>query len=162
MKGKIFICGALIISCVLAGASDLQAQKRMRDYGIKTGIFKTGEYNAITDVPGVTVGHVTKIEGEDMRTGVTAIIPHQGNVFRNKVPAAIYAGNGFGKLAGVTQVQELGNIETPIVLTNTLNAPRLNLLFKNRLQLFENVKGIYFGSKLLNHFTWKGMYHTKL
>ncbi|MBQ6872441.1 MAG: P1 family peptidase [Bacteroidales bacterium] len=121
MKGKIFICGALIISCVLAGASDLQAQKRMRDYGIKTGIFKTGEYNAITDVPGVTVGHVTKIEGEDMRTGVTAIIPHQGNVFRNKVPAAIYAGNGFGKLAGVTQVQELGNIETPIVLTNTLN-----------------------------------------
>lgn len=122
MKRNFLLCGALIFSLFILNSSDLQAQKkRMRDYGINTGIFKTGQYNAITDVPGVTVGHVTKIEGEDMRTGVTAIIPHQGNIFRNKIPAAIYAGNGFGKLAGVTQVMELGNIETPIVLTNTLN-----------------------------------------
>lgn len=120
MKQKFLIFAAA--AALLAGSAyDIQAQTRLRDYGIKTGIFKTGEYNAITDVPGVTVGHVTRIEGEDVRTGVTAIVPHQGNIFQNKVPAAIYAGNGFGKLAGVTQVQELGNIETPIVLTNTLN-----------------------------------------
>ena len=121
MRRKFFYCGALILSALFIQNADIQAQTRLRDYGIKTGIFKTGEYNAITDVPGVTVGHVTKIEGDDMRTGVTAIVPHQGNIFQNKIPAAIYAGNGFGKLAGVTQVHELGNIETPIVLTNTLN-----------------------------------------
>ena len=121
MTRKIFIYGSILLSSIFIMSLDCHAQNRLRDYGIKTGIFKTGEYNAITDVPGVTVGHITKIEGEDMRTGVTAIIPHQGNIFKNKVPAAIYAGNGFGKLAGVTQVQELGNIETPIILTNTLN-----------------------------------------
>ncbi len=96
-------------------------QKTIREHGFPIGIFNTGKNNAITDVPGVTVGQVTCIEGDSIRTGVTAIVPHQGNIFRNKIPAAIYAGNGFGKLAGVTQVQELGNIETPIVLTNTLN-----------------------------------------
>ena len=99
----------------------LAAQSRMRDYGITYGIFKTGEFNAITDVKGVTVGQVTLIEGDNIRTGVTAIIPHQGNIFRKKVPAAIYIGNGFGKLAGYSQVKELGNIETPIILTNTLS-----------------------------------------
>ena len=78
-------------------------------------------FNAITDVPGVTVGHVTCFEGDSIRTGVTAIVPHQGNIFRQKVPAAIYVGNGFGKIAGMTQVQELGNIETPVILTNTLS-----------------------------------------
>lgn len=122
MKRKIFLYGtavALLFYCADAVAQ--QQSKRMRDYGIVTGVFKTGKYNAITDVPGVAVGHVTLNEGDDMRTGVTAIVPHQGNIFRNKVPAAIYAGNGFGKLAGVTQVMELGNIETPVVLTNTLN-----------------------------------------
>lgn len=121
MIRKFLIISALATAVIAGSFNDAQAQKRLRDYGIKTGIFKTGEYNAITDVPGVTVGHVTRIEGEDVRTGVTAIIPHQGNIFQQKVPAAIYAGNGFGKLAGSTQVQELGNIETPIVLTNTLN-----------------------------------------
>ncbi len=121
MKQKFLLCGALIFSFLLFNSVDMQGKKRMRDYGIVTGIFKTGENNAITDVPGVTVGQVTCIKGKDMRTGVTAIVPHQGNIFKNKIPAAIYAGNGFGKLAGVTQVQELGNIETPIVLTNTLN-----------------------------------------
>lgn len=121
MRRKFLIIGSIAAILLAGSSSDSFAQKRLRDYGIKTGIFKTGEYNAITDVPGVTVGQVTRIEGDDVRTGVTAIIPHPGNVFQNKVPAAIYAGNGFGKLAGSTQVQELGNIETPIVLTNTLN-----------------------------------------
>ena len=94
---------------------------RMRDLGIKTGVMPTGQWNAITDVKGVTVGQVTLIEGEHVRTGVTAILPHSGNIFQEKVPAAIYIGNGFGKLAGFSQVEELGNIETPILLTNTLN-----------------------------------------
>lgn len=99
----------------------LYSQKRIRDFGIEIGIFMPGKFNAITDVPGVKVGHKTIIEGTDIRTGVTAIIPHEGNIFANKVPAAIYAGNGFGKLAGFTQVKELGNIETPVILTNTLS-----------------------------------------
>jgi L-aminopeptidase/D-esterase len=105
------------------GVAALTAQphKTLREWGFPTGIFNVGPNNAITDVPGVTVGHVTLIEGDSVRTGVTAIVPHQGDIFRYKVPAAICVGNGFGKLAGVTQVQELGNIETPIVLTNTLS-----------------------------------------
>lgn len=112
----------LIAVCVVLGAVSLAAQhKTLREWGFPTGIFETGQYNAITDVPGVTVGHVTLIQGDSVRTGVTAIVPHQGDLFRNKVPAAIYVGNGFGKLAGITQVNELGNIETPIVLTNTLS-----------------------------------------
>lgn len=97
------------------------SQSRPRDLGITIGILPVGENNAITDVPGVQVGHFTKIEGDNIRTGITAILPHGGNLFQQKVPAAIYVGNGFGKLAGVTQVQELGNIETPIILTNTLS-----------------------------------------
>ncbi len=113
----------LIVLAVMLGAATLMAQqhKTLREWGFPTGIFETGQYNAITDVPGVTVGHVTLIEGDSIRTGVTAIVPHQGNIFRQKVPAAIYVGNGFGKLAGVTQVRELGNIETPVILTNTLS-----------------------------------------
>ena len=110
-----------IVAAVAVGLSLVAQQKTLREWGFATGIFETGPNNAITDVPGVTVGHVTCIEGDSIRTGVTAIVPHQGNIFRNKVPAAIYVGNGFGKLAGVTQVRELGNIETPIVLTNTLS-----------------------------------------
>ena len=113
----------LIVVSVLLGIAAVTAQphKTLREWGFPTGIFETGQYNAITDVPGVTVGHVTCIEGDSIRTGVTAIVPHQGNIFRQKVPAAIYVGNGFGKLAGVTQVRELGNIETPVILTNTLS-----------------------------------------
>jgi D-aminopeptidase len=94
---------------------------RLRDLGVEVGIFRTGTLNAITDVPGIRVGQVTLNEGEDVRTGVTAILPHGGNLFREKVPAAVYVGNGFGKLLGVTQVEELGQIETPILLTNTLS-----------------------------------------
>ena len=102
-------------------SNNLYSQSTLRDYGVKIGVMKTGKYNAITDVPGVKVGHKTLIAGEDVRTGVTAIIPHEGNIFKKKVPAAIFVGNGFGKLAGYTQVRELGNIETPIILTNTMS-----------------------------------------
>jgi D-aminopeptidase len=98
------------------------AQKpRARDLGISIGVLPTGKLNAITDIPGVKVGHTTIIKGDTVRTGVTAILPHDGNLFQQKVLAAIYTGNGFGKLAGVTQVQELGTLETPIILTNTLS-----------------------------------------
>ncbi|WP_047244751.1 DmpA family aminopeptidase [Maribacter thermophilus] len=109
----------LILACFNCYAQ----QKRIRDYGVEIGVLKTGEYNAITDVKGVRVGHTTIIEADSIRTGVTAILPHNENIFQSKVPAAIYIGNGFGKLAGYSQVEELGNIETPIVLTNTLSVP---------------------------------------
>ena len=100
----------------------LQAQ-RLRDHGIEIGVIPTGSWNAITDVPGVRVGQVTLEAADSIRTGVTAILPHEGNIFQFKAPAAIYIGNGFGKLAGYSQVEELGNIETPIILTNTLSVP---------------------------------------
>ncbi len=116
-----FLLAALAIS---VSCQELFAQdKRSRDYGIEIGVLKPGENNAITDVEGVQVGHFTLNKGKNIRTGVTAILPHDGNIFQNKVPAAIYIGNGFGKLAGHSQVQELGNIETPIILTNTLSVP---------------------------------------
>jgi D-aminopeptidase len=97
-----------------------QQRQRARQYGITIGVLPTGAHNAITDVKGVKVGHTTLIRDQHIRTGVTAILPHEGNLFQQKVPAAVFVGNGFGKLAGSTQVQELGNLETPIVLTNTL------------------------------------------
>lgn len=97
------------------------AQSRPRELGVHFGVLPTGPLNAITDVTGVKVGHLTKVEGQDIRTGVTAILAHGGNIFQDKVPAAIFVGNGFGKLAGITQVQELGNLESPIILTNTLS-----------------------------------------
>jgi D-aminopeptidase len=100
------------------------SRKRARELGIAPGILPVGRWNAITDVQGVRVGNVTLIEGDDIRTGVTAILPHDGNLFQDKVPAGIVVGNGFGKLTGSTQVEELGEIETPIVLTNTLAVPR--------------------------------------
>jgi D-aminopeptidase len=97
----------------------------LRDLGVTIGTLPPGPLNAITDVPGVRVGQTTLIRGENVRTGVTAILPHGGNLFRDKVPGAIFTGNGFGKLAGFTQVEELGEIESPIVLTSTLNVPRV-------------------------------------
>jgi D-aminopeptidase len=102
----------------------LAEQVRARDLGIKPGILKTGKYNAITDVKGVLVGHVTLNKGDRIRTGATAILPHGGNIYQDKVPAAAVIGNGFGKMMGYSQIHELGEIETPIVLTNTLNVPR--------------------------------------
>ncbi len=114
----------LLLFIILGLAYQLQAQKlRPRDYDLSFGILKTGDLNSITDVPGVSVGHFTKVEGSSVRTGVTAILPHQGNLFKEKLPAAIYIGNGFGKLMGYSQVKELGTLETPIVLTNTLSVP---------------------------------------
>src|SRR6266536_805672 len=98
---------------------------RAREAGIVVGILPTGPLNAITDVAGVAVGHTTIVRGDNVRTGVTAILPHGGNLFREKVPGAVFIGNAFGKLAGSTQVNELGEIETPILLTSTLNVPRV-------------------------------------
>lgn len=130
----LLIIGLLLFLCV-----DGQ-NKRLRDFGIEIGVLKTGKLNAITDVEGVTVGHETIIEGDNVRTGVTAIIPHQGNIFQNKLPAAIYIGNGFGKLAGYSQVKELGNIETPIILTNTLSiAAGTEGLISYTIQQEENI-----------------------
>ena len=107
----LFVLSAMII-----------AQKtRPRDMGLEIGLFKTGEWNAITDVSGVQVGHKTLIQGDSVRTGVTIIKPHSGNLFKDKVMGAVYVTNGFGKAIGFTQVAELGTIETPIGLTNTLN-----------------------------------------
>ncbi len=113
----------LVFFFILVCASTAAQNKRPRDYGIEIGILKPGKLNAITDVEGVLVGHTTVIDGNNVRTGVTAIVPHNGNIFLEKVPAAIYIGNGFGKLTGYSQVEELGNIETPIILTNTLSVP---------------------------------------
>ena len=113
---------AIIAALMLPLAAEAQEppRPRARDLGIEVGVFAPGTHNAITDVAGVLVGHTTVISGEDIRTGVTAIRPHAGNLYRDRVPAAIHVGNGFGKLLGVTQVRELGELETPILLTCTL------------------------------------------
>lgn len=113
----------LLLASVIHFSTTAQTGKRARDYGIEIGVMSPGTLNAITDVPGVRVGHTTLMAGDSIRTGVTAILAHDGNIFQAKVPAAIYIGNGFGKLAGISQVQELGNLETPIILTNTLSVP---------------------------------------
>jgi D-aminopeptidase len=111
---------AFCLVCCSTGFADQGERPRLRDLGIKPGILEPGPLNAITDVAGVAVGHRTVIEGHEIRTGVTAIVPHDGNVFQSKVPAAVFPANAFGKAAGFLQIQELGNLETPIVLTNTL------------------------------------------
>jgi len=106
----------LLLPILMSG----QDRGRIRDFGIEPGILNPGSWNAITDVTGVKVGHKTLIGGDSIRTGVTVVIPHEGNLFQEKVPAAVCVGNGFGKALGFTQVTELGNLETPIALTNTL------------------------------------------
>ncbi|MGY0798847.1 DmpA family aminopeptidase [Lysobacter sp. A286] len=119
------MCFRLFVVALLLSAwtpADAQ-QKNLRAYGITIGVLQPGQWNAITDVPGVEVGHKTLVSGDDVRTGVTAVLPHAGNIFQAKVPAAVYVGNGFGKLAGTTQIEELGTLETPIILTNTLSVP---------------------------------------
>jgi len=129
---KIVICFLLLTTSLLAlhpfvYSSTVQDRHRprAREVGLTVGVLPVGPLNAITDVSGVMVGHTTIIGGETIRTGVTAILPHNGNLFREKVPAAIFVGNGFGKLTGSTQVSELGEIETPILLTSTLSVPRV-------------------------------------
>ncbi|MFC3197519.1 P1 family peptidase [Parapedobacter deserti] len=117
-----FLPMVLTLLCTAASTTHGQSN-RPRDLGIRIGVLPVGAANAITDVAGVSVGHTTLQIGDSVRTGVTAILPHGGNIFQEKVPAAVFAGNGFGKLTGSTQIQELGNIETPIILTNTLSVP---------------------------------------
>ncbi len=116
---------SVVTSSLSMNQSNTQPRKRTRELGIKVGVLPTGQLNSITDVSGVMVGHTTLIKGDNIRTGVTAILPHNGNLFRERVPGAVFVGNGFGKLAGSTQVNELGEIETPILLTSTLNVPRV-------------------------------------
>ena len=111
---------SLVIFALSAGIALAEERPRARDIGLVVGIFQTGENNAITDVDGVLVGHATRIAGDDIRTGVTAIIPGPGNLYTHPVPAWIHVGNGYGKLIGETQVREFGEIETPILLTCTL------------------------------------------
>lgn len=116
---------AATVAAMIVFQSNGKQRPRARDLGILVGILPPGRNNAITDVAGVRVGHSTLISGEDVRTGVTAIVPHSGNLFQEKVPAAVFVGNGFGKLMGSTQVEELGELETPILLTGTLNVPKV-------------------------------------
>ena len=114
------LISALLAAPPLSAVAQDTTRPRARDLGIEVGIFPPGPLNAITDVRGVRVGHTTVVQGPNIRTGVTAILPHSGNPYASRVPAAIHVGNGFGKLLGVTQVRELGEIETPILLTCTL------------------------------------------
>lgn len=124
MKTLALVSLLLLGSTVYAQTAAQNARPRVREIGLKIGVLPTGALNSITDVPGVRVGHSTVNRGENVRTGVTAILPHGGNLFQEKVPGAVFVGNGFGKLAGSTQVNELGEIETPILLTSTLSVPR--------------------------------------
>ncbi len=115
------LVGLIIAGLAAPFESQAANRKRARELGTQVGSAPTGKWNAITDVPGVKVGHATIHEGKDIHTGVTVILPHGDNIFQEKVPAAVWVGNGFGKLAGSTQIRELGNIETPIALTSTLS-----------------------------------------
>jgi len=116
-------CLAIVLTVSVLLLHAQEQRRRARELGVRVGVLSPGSLNAITDVAGVRVGQVTLNQGDNIRTGITAIVPHAGNVFQEKVPAAISVGNGFGKLAGYTQVEELGTLETPIVLTNTLSVP---------------------------------------
>ncbi len=119
--GRWAVTVALALVCLVAGVVAVAERPRARDLGLAPGVFPPGPLNAITDVAGVRVGHATVIEGDAVRTGVTAVLPHGGNLFQDKVAGAVFVGNAFGKLAGSTQVAELGTIETPLVFTNTLS-----------------------------------------
>lgn len=119
-RGHVLVLGCVLSALVPVTPGDAQQRPRARALGIVPGTLPPGPHNAITDVAGVRVGHTTVVQGDSVRTGVTAILPHPGNLFFDRVPAAIHVGNGFGKLLGVTQVSELGELETPILLTCTL------------------------------------------
>jgi len=113
--------GIALVALVIAAAARAQSPRaRARELGVAPGIFSPGPHNAITDVSGVRVGHATVVLGDSVHTGVTAILPHGGNLFLDRVPAAVHVGNAFGKLVGATQLRELGELETPILLTCTL------------------------------------------
>src|SRR5215470_1696339 len=115
----------VLLPLIFAAILCAQPRPRAIDLGIPAGTLPRGPLDAITDVAGVRVGHTTLVRGDNVRTGVTVILPHSGNLFREKVPGAVFVGNAFGKLAGSTQVEELGEIESPIALTSTLNVPRV-------------------------------------
>ncbi|HEY6619598.1 MAG TPA: P1 family peptidase [Steroidobacteraceae bacterium] len=127
MLTKLLTISAVLLAAAFAGSQGNAAHVRPRvsDLGLKIGILPAGPLDAITDVGGVAVGSTTIIRGDNIRTGVTAIVPHSGNLYREKVPAGIFVGNGFGKLTGTTQVDEMGDIETPILLTSTTSVPRV-------------------------------------
>src|SRR5262249_1425108 len=129
-------CLLLFALDTMSQTSDQTPRPHARDLGVVVGVLPTGKNNAITDVAGVRVGHATLIRGDNVRTGATAILPQSGKLCEEKVYAAIYVGHGFGKLMGATQVNERGEIETPILLTNTLNVPRVaDALIEWMLQL---------------------------
>ena len=121
MRRLVLILMAWVWAATLPQAAAQEERVRVRDLGVAPGVLEPGPLNAITDVEGVAVGHMTLVKGKDIRTGATAILPHGGNLYQDKVPAAVFVGNGYGKLMGSTQIIELGEIETPIVLTNTMN-----------------------------------------
>ena len=137
MPGKHFAAATIFLIAVgVAQGAAPAGRPRAPDLGIKAGVLSRGPLDAITDVAGVAVGQTTIVRGDTVRTGVTAIVPHPGNLYREKVPAAISVGNGYGKLTGVTQVDELGEIETPILLTSTVAVPRVaDALISYMLQL---------------------------
>lgn len=120
----VFAFSVVLLALVVFARAQEAPRPRARDVGVRIGVLPPGPLNAITDVSGVFVGQTTIVRGDNIRTGVTAILPHGGNLFREKVPGAVFVGNAFGKLAGSTQVNELGEIETPILLTCTLCVPR--------------------------------------
>src|SRR4051794_35318980 len=123
------LCGiaAVMLVCPMAGAQGANPAKRPRaaEIGLKVGVLPTGPLDTITDVAGVKVGQTTIVQGENLRTGVTAILPHEGNLYQERVPGGIFVGNGYGKLTGSTQVDEMGEVETPILLTSTTSVPRV-------------------------------------
>jgi len=127
MNNRLWVIAAIALSAISAAAQNTSPNPRPRapELGLEIGVLPAGPLNAITDVAGVEVGHATILRGDDLRTGVTAILPHSGNLYREKVPGAIFSSNAFGKLAGSTQVEELGEIETPILLTSTTSVPRV-------------------------------------
>src|SRR5690554_1225930 len=120
---KLSLLSLLVSAVISLPAYAKDSDPRAREAGIAPGIYEPGVFNAITDVPGVLVGQLSLLEGANIRTGVTAILPHGGNLYQDKVPAGFSQGNGFGKMMGTTQVIELGEMETPVLLTNTLNVP---------------------------------------
>lgn len=143
MQSIVPVCCFALLACsevAQSAAADVGPHRpRARDIGLVVGILPTGPLNAITDVPGVEVGQTTVIRGEDVRTGVTVVLPHGGNLFKDKVPGAVYVGNGFGKLVGSTEVEELGEIESPIALTSTLSIGRVaDALIEYMLAIPEN------------------------
>jgi len=127
VANKLLAVAAILLVTAVAAAQSTTSNPRPRasDLGLKVGILPAGPLDAITDVTGVEVGQTTIIRGDNVRTGVTAVLPHSGNLYREKVPGAIFVDNGFGKLTGSTQVEEMGDIETPILLTSTTSVPRV-------------------------------------